>query len=194
MEDRVVAITDTRVLTVERPCLRITMSPERLNLQLFCIPGRSARKSLDFWPPLPLIIFGGVSDQSVNNIMPVLGRGLEHRICQINLEFYSWKTEKIYAAMQVPFRELAGLYLGGSSYMRHLPDSFLGGSAPRLRHICLRAIPSPGLPKLLLSAIQLVDLHPHDIPYSGHISAKAMFTCLSVLNSNPYISFYDKEN
>src|SRR6267154_2277883 len=31
-------------------------SPRRLNLQLLCIPGTSARRSLDVWPALPLLI------------------------------------------------------------------------------------------------------------------------------------------
>jgi hypothetical protein len=42
-------------------------SPRRLNLQICCRPSRSARKSLDVWPALPLLIQGGVSERSVNS-------------------------------------------------------------------------------------------------------------------------------
>ncbi len=41
-------------------------SPRRLNLQLFCIPSRTAKKTLDVWPALPLLIRGGVSKPSVD--------------------------------------------------------------------------------------------------------------------------------
>ena len=62
-----------------------------------------------------------------------------------------------------------------------LPDSFLGGSAPRLREIWLRSIPYPGLGKLLLSTTDLVTLSLLDFPHSGHISPEAMVVGLSTL-------------
>ena len=59
----------------------VLASPRRLNLQLLYIPERSARKSLDLWPAFPLHIFGTVTEELMNNVIP----GLEDRICQINL-------------------------------------------------------------------------------------------------------------
>jgi hypothetical protein len=90
--------------------------------------------------------------------------------------------------MQVPFPELKALALALSYRVRSddvpiLPDSFLGGFAPRLRSFYLSAISFPGLPKLLLSATHLVDLNLHHIPHSGYISPEAMATCLSMLTS-----------
>jgi hypothetical protein len=64
-----------------------------------------------------------------------------------------------------------------------IPDSFLGGSAPRLRILSLSGIPFPGLPKLLLSANHLVSLSVDDIPHSGYISPEAMVALLSVSSS-----------
>ena len=64
-----------------------------------------------------------------------------------------------------------------------LPDSFLGGSAPRLRLLALGAIPFPGLTNLLLSVTHLVSLYLQDIPHSGYFSPEAMATCLSMLTS-----------
>jgi hypothetical protein len=64
-----------------------------------------------------------------------------------------------------------------------LSDSFLGGSAPRLRFLGLDRIPYLGLPKLLLSATHLVYLHLWNIPHSGYISPEVMVTALSTLTS-----------
>ncbi|KAI0274543.1 hypothetical protein BGY98DRAFT_56529 [Russula aff. rugulosa BPL654] len=93
--------------------------------------------------------------------------------------------------MQVPFPELAFLYLSFEGLSESdtesdtpvLPDSFLGGSAPRLRYFYLNAIQFLGLPKLLLSPTHLVDLYLRNIPHSGYISPEAMATCLSTLTS-----------
>jgi hypothetical protein len=99
--------------------------------------------------------------------------------------------EKILAAMQVPFPELTKLWLSSScdETMPVIPDSFLGGSAPRLRVFHLYGIPFPGLPKLLLSATHLVNLNLTDIPHSGYISPEPMVAALSVLSSLKSLSF-----
>ena len=90
--------------------------------------------------------------------------------------------------MQQPFPELTNLDL--TSYnnqfnktMAVIPDSFLGGSAPRLEFLDLHGIPFPGLPKLLLSATHLVDLYIQDIPHSGYFSPDVMGVALSTLTS-----------
>ena len=130
------------------------------NLQLYYIPLTFARKSksLDVWPALPLLIFGasGVYHASVANVISVLERS--DRICQMQVDLdcdldfcTTWEIENLWTAMQVPFLELALLYLQGFSNMPVLPDSFLGGSAPRLRYFFLRGIPFPGLPTLTSS-------------------------------------------
>jgi len=162
-------------------------SPRRLNLQLrYCTPGRSAKKTLDVWPTLPLLILGGVDEdlESVDDV--IAGLELSDRISQINLECYTTsQIEKLGRAMQVPFPELAALCLSYArwSYGPVLPDSFLGGSAPRLQYFYLGHIPFPGLPNLLLSTTHLVKLYLHRIPYSPSISPEAMATCLSTLTS-----------
>jgi hypothetical protein len=141
--------------------------------------------SLDVWPPLPLLIKGDVFETSVDNVIAEL----EHsdRIGQINLNLYTPQIEKLWTAMQVPFPELAvlKLYLSSGSfwYGPVLPDAFLGGSAPRLRHVYLHGVPFPGLPKLLSSATHLVHLWLVNISHSGYISPEVMATCLSMLTS-----------
>ena len=87
--------------------------------------------------------------------------------------------------MQVPFPELAILYLsfGSMSFVPVFPNSFLGGSAPRLQFLALNSIPFPGLPERLLSATHLVHLHLINIPHSGYFSPEAMATCLTALTN-----------
>ena len=90
------------------------------------------------------------------------------------------------AAMQVSFPELTVLRLfslARDGTPAVISDSFLGGSVPRLRILDLDYIPFPGLPKLLLSATQLVDLRLSSIPHSGYMSPEAIVASLSVLSS-----------
>ena len=66
-------------------------------------------------------------------------------------------------------------------------NSFLGGTALRLRSLVLYDVPFPGLPKLLLSAVQLVNLDLYGIPRSGYIPPEAMATGLSALTSLDFL-------
>jgi hypothetical protein len=65
--------------------------------------------------------------------------------------------EKVLAAMQQPFPVLTSLELCGDK-APVVSASFLGGSAPSLESLCLRHVPFPELPKLLLTATRLVNL------------------------------------
>jgi hypothetical protein len=83
--------------------------------------------------------------------------------------------------MQQPFPVLTNLELHSNNETAPvIPDSFLGGSAARLGHLCLDGVPFPGLPKLLLSATHLVKLHLLKI-HIPHISPDAIVACLSVM-------------
>jgi hypothetical protein len=101
------------------------------------------------------------------------------RVCRISLTNVSSSDLE---EMQQPFPELLFLFLQ-SVDMPVVPDSFLGGSAPRLRYIELSKVPFLGLPKLLLSTTHLVTLRLRYIPHSGYISPEAMVAALSVLTS-----------
>jgi len=85
------------------------------------------------------------------------------------------------AAMQKPFPELTLLRLWTVDVVRVLPDSFLSGSAPRLRTLWLQRIPFPSIPTLLLSAHRLVELTLLDIPDSGYFSPDEMVTSITVM-------------
>ena len=107
-------------------------SPRRLNLRLFCTPETPARDTLDVWPALPLLIIGMTSlTPRVDNVIAALGQS--NRVCQVELLLPNWEMEKVLAAMQVPFPELTNLEFFSYDETPVIPDSFLGGSAPRLR-------------------------------------------------------------
>jgi hypothetical protein len=159
-------------------------SPRRLNLHLYCTPDTPARDKLDVWPALPLIVSDGASLFRMDNVIAALGQS--NRVRQVDFYLTAQELEKVFAAMQVPFPELTDLRVA-SNLKRPpvIPDSFLGGSAPRLRSFTLDTIPfpSPGLPNLLSSATHLVNLILSDIPRSGYIPPEEMVPLLSVLSS-----------
>jgi hypothetical protein len=158
-------------------------SPRRLNLQLFCTPKTPTSDTLDVWPALPLIVYGDFAESGTDNIIAALGHS--NRVSQVILTtFLGWQLEEVLAAMHVPFPELTELRLFTYDPTPPvIPDSFLGGSAPRLQYVDLKAIPFPGLPNLLLSASHLVYLGLWDIPRSGYISSEGMVALISGLSS-----------
>ena len=168
-------------------------SPRRLNLRLVCSSWTPVRDTIDIWPGLRLIIdanssylhSGGVDQKGLDNIVAAL----EHkdRVDEIRVSSHDDpEMDKVLAAMQVPFPELIIMRIerwSSAEMATVLPDSFLGGSAPRLQSLELHRIPFPGLPKLLLSATRLVYLYLFDIPHSGYFSPEAMVTALSSLTN-----------
>jgi hypothetical protein len=165
-------------------------SPLRLNLQLLCTAKTHVR-DMSIWPPFPLIIYDWddkpLKPGEVDNIVAALK--YNDRVCQIELINLTspelLENVRDLAAMNKPFPELTDLRLSviGDKPGPIFPDSFLGGTAPRLRSLILAGVPFPGLPKLLLSATHLVYLSLHDIPPSGYIPPEAMVTSLSALTS-----------
>ena len=160
-------------------------SSSGLKLQLACSTYTPARDTLDVWPSLPLRIECALlrpTEETVDNIIAVLER--RDRVCQIRLgDVPSSYLENVLAAMQEPFPELTALRFRVKGKGSVVPDSFLGGSAPRLQELLLNSFSFPGLPKLLLSATNLGTLHLSKIPHSGYISPEAMATALSTLTS-----------
>ena len=112
---------------------------------------------------------------------------VEHhdRVREIDLRCVpGWFLERLATVAQEPYPELTSLELrSNDGFASVLPDSFLGGSAPRLRTLVLDSIPSPGLPKPLLTASNLVQLHLNRIPNSGYISPDAMVACVLTMNN-----------
>ena len=139
-------------------------SPRRLNLRLHC-SRRRVREMLGVWPVLPIVILDMedfASDED-NIIAALKHRG---RVCELNLELLTKsQSRKLVPFMQESFPALTRLQIksppGCDLDLLVLPDSFLGGSAPHLRFLCLACVSFPALPNLLLSASNLACL---DVP------------------------------
>jgi hypothetical protein len=137
-------------------------SPRRLDLRLFCKETTPVKKRLAVWPPLPIVIgqLNPVGHLQMDNIIAALQHN--DRICDINILFIaSSEFEALLAAIQQPFPALTHFNMCLPEWEDEtlvVPESFLGGSAPRLQYLTFQSIPFPGLPKLLLSATGLVSL------------------------------------
>jgi len=159
--------------------------PHYLKLYPSCHSKKKVQTALDIWPALPLGILATLNkiDAHVDNIVSAL----EHRgrFAKVHLlNFNHYEIERFIALTQEPFPDLRSLHLtADEKMMLVIPDTFLGGSAPLLQRIHLNGIRLPGLPKLLASTSDLVDLRIERFPITGegHISPDAMATCLSVL-------------
>ena len=161
--------------------------PWHLDLRIPCHARRPTRTSLNIWPLFPLALIYRAGDASAydldahENIIAALQH--RERVSTITFDLLvgrSW--ESFISAMQEPFPALICLNLClGPRAQQILSETFLGGSAPRLRSLILQGIPFPALPKLLLSTSRLVSLHLSDISVKGYISPEVMVTCLVAL-------------
>jgi hypothetical protein len=160
--------------------------PRRLNLQLEYCGHRPMSEVLDAWPILPISLISTIHSPNKwwGNRVVALESEHYNRIREIHIDFISdfhWKG--LAAAMQKPFPELTHLRVWSPNEVPVLPDSFLGGSTPRLQTLHLIRVPFPSIPKLLLSANHLVTLHLWDIPDSGYFSPDAIATALTAMTS-----------
>jgi len=123
---------------------------------------------LDIWPALPITVefrSGMSQPQVASNIIVALNQ--RDRIRKIDLCPIPISLLRKIRAIKEPLPVLTDLKLA-SNYDTDvsLPDSFLGGSAPRLRSLHLIGIPFPALPTLLLSTTELVTLSISNILHS----------------------------
>ena len=158
-------------------------SPRRLKLRLFCTARKPVRENLNIWPKFPIVIRQYCTQTcSLDNILAAL----EHNERVLNIALGvagNFQLEQILPAMMhKPFPVLTDLILGSMDDSGpDVPDSFLGGSAPHLRSLWLSRVPFPGLPKLLLSSTQLVELSILNVSHSRFIFPAVMTNCLAAL-------------
>ncbi|KAH9013158.1 hypothetical protein EDB83DRAFT_2680383 [Lactarius deliciosus] len=152
----------------------IYASPRYFDLHLYCSNLSGLRfKDLSLWPEFPLIVQYYIECDEDDLIA-----ALEHpdRVRRIVLHMSSEEVSDTIRAMEVPFPVLTHLELTGHKEevrpkdMLYLSDRFLGGSAPCLQHLSLESAALGDLPKLLLSARDLVSLRLEDFPPWGCIS------------------------
>jgi hypothetical protein len=174
-----------RWMTLVHVCQRwriiVFDSPRHLDLQLVCTNITPVRRTLNVWPPLPIVIDQYFkSTQDIDNILAALEPS--DRIREITLwHIPSAQWEKVLPAMEVQFPALTHLQLASSETPLVATDLILGGSVPRLRALTLDGVSFRGLPKLLFSATDLVALDLMRTPHSAYVSPEMMVTCLSTL-------------
>ncbi|KAH9167714.1 hypothetical protein EDB89DRAFT_112347 [Lactarius sanguifluus] len=164
----------------------IFASPFRLQIRLHCTPGDPVRKILGFLPAIPIhvdyCIYDNLAPDDEDNVLAAL----EHpnRVCYLCLSNVTTpQLAKLVTVMRQPFPLLTSLELSLEPSLDApvLPDRFLGGSAPCLQELQLKAVPFPELPTLLLSSHDLVILRLGRIPPAGYVSPEAMVACLAAL-------------
>ena len=160
-------------------------SPRHLQLRLLCTAKTPVRKMLHIWPALSVIVHNSGDVKSLIDGADNIMAALEHpdRICRISLGAVPMSIlERFIAIMKYPFPELTSLtLLRYDSRALIVPESFLGGSAPRLRLLECNFIPFPAIRKLHLIARDLVHLRLVHIPPFEYISPEMMVACLSSL-------------
>jgi hypothetical protein len=155
-------------------------SPIYLDVKLPCTATTSWRETLDVWPVLPISVRQRIcfrlSQVERENLLAFLE--LHQRVCEVDLANMSNEfSEQVGQVMQKPFPALTKLVLESNSPTPLvLPNSFLGGSTPRLRVLDFEGIPCPNLPDLLMSTTDLRHLF---LFLSSYIPSQVMVTCLS---------------
>ena len=169
----------------------VLASPHLLDLRLTFTESSPVVEMLNAFPAFPIIISYRHNapplhhiSQDWGNIFAALWHRDQARWISLS-HLTSSLLETFVTVMQEPFPSLTFLELrsndGIDEIVQVLPDTFLGGSAPRLQYLILQDIPFPALPALLYSANDLVSLHLADIPITGYISPEALAIGLSVL-------------
>lgn len=166
----------------------VLASPRRLDLRIACNARTPTRESLDVWPPFPISVTHDcwesipLDAQGEENIIAALEQS--HRVYEVALfGLTNTVLERFAAAMRGPFPALThfSLYSLDVTPMA-LPETFLGGSTPRLRSFALRGLPFPSLPNFVSSASHLQLLHLYNISRAGYISPQAMVAFLPSLS------------
>ena len=181
-----------RLVRVCRAWRRTILSSQNsLDLRLLITEKTPVRRTLDVWPPLPIIIeYRNTTSARPQPAIPEdwhdVVTALEHpgRIYRMTLWGLTDDALVGTMAMQKPFPMLTYLRVqscGDTARSLALPDAFLGGRAPRLLRIWLEGIRFPALPKFLSSASGLVELRLDKIPDTWRISPETLATCLSTL-------------
>ena len=169
----------------------VLASPRRLDLQIKCGRSTPITNLLNIWPPFPMFVACNpwIDDRDNRNVIAALQK--RDRISQIDLLCATILELKEFASVMggsfpVLTRLCVGVFRAQTSSTpgtEMLPDSFLGGSAPRLQSFVLKGVVFPALPNLVLSANHFRRLHLRDIPHAGYIPPEAMVTFLLPLHN-----------
>jgi len=168
-------------------------SPRRLDLRLVCTSKTPSSRLLDIWPPFPIIVslppqYRVVDENGMENLIAALE--CRDRISEIRLLDVSGPViEKLVTVLPGSLPVLTDFVLTSTDEsVPVLPETFLGGFAPRLQLFQLTGIPFPSFPKFILCFTHIVQLYLVKIPSSGYISPEVMATCLTALPNLKYLS------
>jgi hypothetical protein len=160
-------------------------SSRHLRLAFLCTHGTPVKKTLSYLPAFPIAIsYCHFQDCDRENLFAALEHSDRVRVISLTVPYSLFEAfEELVTLMQEPFPSLTDLYLESKTdeAIPALPDTFLGGSAPRLEAIAISGIPFPAAPTLLLSAHDLVEVDLRDIPSAGYIPPEAMVASLAAL-------------
>jgi hypothetical protein len=164
-------------------------SRHRLDLRLLCTYGTPVMKTLDCWPPLPIVIRYsdpmGLRPPSAEDDDDNIIAALQHRdrVCEVELAVGSSLFAKLTPLLQKPFPSLESLTLRPRNNVAlTLPNAFLGTCTPRLRNLHLDAVAPPPalpLPTFLPSSRDLVCLRLQRVPGDAHIPPDALLVSLA---------------
>jgi hypothetical protein len=163
-------------------------SPNFLDLRLVCGP-MTPLELTGIWPPFPIIITNSFDlnvdmpeDYDFDTAFVHPNRVREIRLFDLTGSLLQRLASATWMQEQFPTLTHLMLYFNfDDDNHSALPDEFLGGSAPLLQDLVLESVPFPALPKLLLSATDLVRLTLAWIPHTGYISPEVIVTSLAVL-------------
>ncbi|KAH9160962.1 hypothetical protein EDB89DRAFT_816574 [Lactarius sanguifluus] len=171
-------------------------SSRHLHLELLCTHGTPFKKNIGHLPAFPIAVsFLDDEFHWREGDRDNLFAALEHRdrvqVVVVN-PTYSL-MEELVTAMQEPFPALTHLGFQPTPFsavtLPPLPDTFLGGSAPRLQTVYMSRVPFPAAPTLFSSAHDLVNIRLCDIPPTGYIPPEAMVASLAVLPRLKFLTF-----
>ena len=158
----------------------VLSSPVGLALRLYCTHGTPVLKTLQYWPPIPLILnYGGSSmldppaPEDDDNIVAALQQS--DRVRSIKLTVTGSLLEKL-SAISEPFSELEELVLLSTDNV-YLHNDFRWG--PHLLTLHSTRIAIPSFPRLLSPCHGLVDIQLHEITIAGYFSPESFSNALS---------------
>ncbi|KAH9002496.1 hypothetical protein EDB83DRAFT_825734 [Lactarius deliciosus] len=160
-------------------------SSVRLNLQLCCTFGTPVDDMIPHSPPFPLVLDYGSHILEMWTAEDEFGLllALQHfpRVSEIALSAPQLMLAKLTTGMTEVAPRLETLILHSRTSEIVLPKQFLGGCAPRLRHLILTGVALSTLQPLLSSAMSIVSLVLERIPTSAHFSPDNLVTQIKAM-------------
>jgi hypothetical protein len=167
--------------------------PLGLDLRLYCTYGTPVQKTLECWPPFPLVVnYGGfpwldppaLADD--DNIIASLKQS--DRVSSISLTVTSSLIEKLPVITEALLGLEELVLLSRENVQLTLPSAFRWGSRLRTLHSTRVVIPS--FPRLLSFCQGLADLQLHEIPSAGYLSPEAFTNVLSGVTNLRILSLH----